>query len=84
LAASVFVVLHVHPEHISHVPELLAARSSLPARHRLHGENVEPGTMPGVSDKIAFRERGDLTQRFAETTRTHRRGSPPRADAGRL
>jgi hypothetical protein len=84
LAASVFVVLHVHPEHISHVPELLAARSSLPARHPLQGEKVEPGTMPGVSDKIASRERGDLTQRFAEKARTHRRGSPPRADAGRL
>lgn len=45
LSASVFVVLHRRPEHPALLPELLSSRGKLPARHALHGERVEPGTI---------------------------------------
>ena len=45
LAASVFVVVHVPADYTSTLPELLSKRGRLPARHPLHGERVEPGTI---------------------------------------
>ncbi|HWO18284.1 MAG TPA: chemotaxis protein CheB [Kofleriaceae bacterium] len=43
LPASVFVVVHVLPSHVSTLPEILSARGPLPARHPLHDEKIIPG-----------------------------------------
>jgi len=43
LAAAVFVVLHVSPNARSHLPEILSRLGSLPARHAVDGDLVEPG-----------------------------------------
>jgi two-component system chemotaxis response regulator CheB len=43
LPASVFVVLHIHPDSPSLFPRLLNRRSALPAAHAVHGEMIAPG-----------------------------------------
>src|SRR4051812_41366944 len=43
LPASVFVVVHLTPNHPSLLPELLTRRGPLPAKHPLHGEKIVPG-----------------------------------------
>jgi two-component system chemotaxis response regulator CheB len=45
LAASLFVVVHMAPFHVSSLPELLSKRGKLAARHPLHDEKIEPGTI---------------------------------------
>src|SRR5262245_24221290 len=45
LPASVFVVVHVAPTHTSLLPELMSSRGKLPARHPLHDERIEQGTI---------------------------------------
>jgi two-component system, chemotaxis family, protein-glutamate methylesterase/glutaminase len=45
LPASVFVVVHTTPGHVSSLPELLANRGKLRARHPLHDEPITPGTI---------------------------------------
>jgi two-component system, chemotaxis family, protein-glutamate methylesterase/glutaminase len=45
LPASVFVVVHTPPTHVSTLPELLANRGPLAARHPLHHEPIKPGTI---------------------------------------
>jgi len=43
LPASIFVVVHMAPNHTSILPELLSQRGPLPARHPLHDEHIAPG-----------------------------------------
>src|SRR5262249_47029546 len=43
LPASIFVVVHLTPNHASVLPELLSQRGPLPARHPLHDEHIAPG-----------------------------------------
>lgn len=43
--ASLFVVLHLPPGHTSALPELLSKRGPLPARHPLHSEPIQRGTI---------------------------------------
>lgn len=43
--ASVFVVLHLPPGHTSALPALLSKRGPLPARHPLHDEPIQRGTI---------------------------------------
>jgi two-component system, chemotaxis family, protein-glutamate methylesterase/glutaminase len=43
LAASVFVVVHTSPEHISILPDLLTAKGPLRASHPVHDEKILPG-----------------------------------------
>ncbi len=45
LDAAVFVVLHTSAHHSSHLPELLSNRGPLPARHPIHGEKIQRGTI---------------------------------------
>jgi two-component system chemotaxis response regulator CheB len=45
LAASLFIVVHVSPNHLSRLPELLSSRGPLPATHPLHGEAIQPATI---------------------------------------
>lgn len=45
LEAAVFVVLHTSAHHSSHLPELLSKRGPLPARHPIHGEQIQRGTI---------------------------------------
>ncbi len=45
LDASVFVVVHMPAGYVSSLPELLANRGPLPARHPLHDEQIEPATI---------------------------------------
>jgi two-component system chemotaxis response regulator CheB len=45
LAAAVFLVIHMPADYASTLPELLSKRGPLPARHPVHGEPVEPGTI---------------------------------------
>jgi two-component system, chemotaxis family, protein-glutamate methylesterase/glutaminase len=45
LPASVFVVVHTSPSHVSALPELLSNRGKLRARHPLHDEPIKPGTI---------------------------------------
>ncbi|HEX8790617.1 MAG TPA: chemotaxis protein CheB [Polyangiaceae bacterium] len=42
LAASIFVVVHVHPTSPSSFPELLSRRGPIPAHHPIHGEKIAP------------------------------------------
>jgi two-component system, chemotaxis family, protein-glutamate methylesterase/glutaminase len=43
LPASLFIVMHVPPAHVSLLPELLGKRGRLPVRHPLHEEPIEQG-----------------------------------------
>ena len=43
LEASLFVVVHVSPDHLSRLPELLSRRGPLSAIHPLHEEAIRPG-----------------------------------------
>jgi two-component system chemotaxis response regulator CheB len=45
LDAAVFVVVHIPPGHVSALPELLSRRGPLPARHPLHDDKIERGTI---------------------------------------
>lgn len=45
LAAAVFVVTHMSPNHVSALPDLLAQRGAMPAKHPLHDEPIRPGTI---------------------------------------
>jgi two-component system chemotaxis response regulator CheB len=45
LPAALFVVIHRHPNGPALLPELLSERGPLTARHPLHGERTEPGTI---------------------------------------
>lgn len=42
LPAAVFVVLHIRPDAISHLPEILSAKGPLPAAHPRDGEEIRP------------------------------------------
>ncbi|WP_027483801.1 chemotaxis protein CheB [Deinococcus pimensis] len=43
LPAAVLVVVHVSPDHPSHLPDILSRSGPLPARHARHGDLVEAG-----------------------------------------
>jgi two-component system, chemotaxis family, protein-glutamate methylesterase/glutaminase len=45
LPASLFIVVHMPPGYASALPELLTKRGRLPARHPVHDESIERGTI---------------------------------------
>jgi two-component system, chemotaxis family, protein-glutamate methylesterase/glutaminase len=45
LPAALFLVVHIPPDYSSALPELLANRGPLPARHALHHEKIVPSTI---------------------------------------
>lgn len=45
LDAAIFVVLHLSPNHVSHLPQILRRSSTFPARHPVDREKIQAGTI---------------------------------------
>jgi two-component system chemotaxis response regulator CheB len=43
LDAAIFVVLHISPNFVSHLPEILSREGVFPAKHPANGEAIKPG-----------------------------------------